>query len=257
MKLIKADYPYCDKAYDMLVGFNASVIFSIFENITGELWVDDEKNPEIALGIYKDFCFLSGKPRKVENLDNVLFSKCNKPVLIANTNEWLDFLPENTQFSKTSRFKLKAPESFDTKALEKVCQKIEDFPELEMRIMNGEDYLSYNPDGWEHNMRGCYKNKEDFCEKSFGIIIHDKKEIICGCTAYSYYSGGVEVQIETKKEYRGKGLASIAAAKYMLLCQQRGKKAHWDAAHIQSAKMAMKLGFEMVGEYITYELEKR
>ncbi len=37
MKLIKASYPYCSKAYDMLVGFNDSVIFSIFENITGEL----------------------------------------------------------------------------------------------------------------------------------------------------------------------------------------------------------------------------
>ena len=257
MKLVKGTFPYCAKAYDMLVGFGDTVIMSIFENIAGELWVDDEKNPEIALGIYRDFCYLSGTPCKVKNLDSILFSLCDNPVLIADNSEWVRFLPENVEFKETTRYRLATPERFDEQKLLAICEKIKYFPQLEMRIMNGEDYDSYNPEGWEHNMRGCYKNKEDFCEKSFGIIICDKKEIICGCSAYTYYSGGVEVQIETKKEYRGKGLASIVAAAYMLECQKRGAKPNWDAAHFQSAKMAMRLGFEMVGEYLAYELKKK
>lgn len=257
MKLIEATFPYPEKAFEMLSGFKDSVIFSIFENITGKLYVDDEKKPEIALGCYKDFCFLSGNPCKVENLDAVLFSQCDNPVLIADNSLWADFLAKNTGFEKITRYKLKACESFDTVKLKSFTEKIKSFPQLSMRIMNGEDYDSFNPVGWEHDMRGCYKNREDFCEKSFGVIISDGREIVCGATAYSYYSKGIEIQIETKENYRNKGLATIAAAQLLLECEKRGATPHWDAAHMQSAKMAMKLGFEIVCRYDAYQLKKR
>lgn len=257
MKLIEAKCPYSEKAFEKLSGFKDSVIFSVFENITGKLYVDDENNPEIALACYRDFCFLSGTPCKVLNLDDILFSQCDNPVLIADNSLWTDFLGENTEYKRISRYKLKACEHFDTDKLKSFTAKIKDFPQLSMRIMNGKDYDSFNPDGWEHDMRGCYKSREDFCEKSFGVIISDCCEIICGATAYSYYSKGIEIQIETKKTYRNQGLATIAAAQLLLECEKRGAIPHWDAAHMQSARMAMKLGFEMVHEYAAYELKKR
>ena len=259
MILKKTEFPYCEKFSSMLCGFEDSVIFSILEGICGAVFCDDEKNPVVAAACYKDFCFICGKPQEISNLKDIVFYYCDNPVLIADNKGWEKYFEDCFDFKRQKRFKMKAPPSFDIKSLEKISCEISRHPQLEMRIMNETDYESFDPRGWEHDMRGCYKDKEDFVNKSFGVIISDKgkNQIICGATAYTYYSRGIEIQIETKKEYRNKGLASIAAAALLIQCEKRGVKAHWDAAHMQSAGLAMKLGLELKSDYEAYGLKKQ
>lgn len=256
MELKRAIFPYSKKAFERLEGFKDTVANAICEGVTGQLWVEDEKNPQIALGKYKDFRYLYGKPQKIENLEEVLISGCDCPVLVTNDKGWIEQLSDKIKVKALTRYRLKAPERFDERALEEISQGIKKYPQFELRIMNGEDYDAYDPTGWEHNMRGCYGSKEEFVEKSCGVVAVCDGEIISGCSAYTYYSEGVEVQIETLEKYRGMGLGIIVGARYIWECQKRGLKPNWDAAHLQSAKMAQRLGFELVCEYEAFELKK-
>lgn len=256
MKLVKAKYPYCSKACEMLGIYNDTVVNTICENIAGQMWVDDENNPKVVLGKYKSYHYLNGLPQKVDNLTDILFDECNQPVLIANNNSWVEFLDADVNAKHTERYRLLTPQKFDEETLKGYFEKINNFPQFELRIMNDEDYDAYDPTGWEHNMRGCFKSKEDFLEKSCGVVIVHDGKIISGCSAYTYYSKGVEVQIETLEEYRGMGLGMIVGARYIYECQKRGIVPNWDAAHMQSAKMAQKLGFVFDRRYDAFELEK-
>lgn len=257
MKLIKATYPYPNKAFEMLKDYKDTVLNAIFENITGELYLDNLQNPTVAMGKYKDYHYLNGIPQTVENLEEIIFTNCDHAIFVANDKKWLDYLSDRVSVKHTTRYRLITPEKFDTALLKSIAEKISDYPEYTMKIMDGEDYDRYNPEGWEHNMRGCYKDKKDFLEKSFGVVIIYNGEIVCGCSAYTYYSKGVEVQIETEKSHRGKGLATIVGAQYILECIKHNAIPNWDAAHIQSAKMAQKLGFILDKDYDAYELKRK
>lgn len=256
MKLVRAIFPYNEKAFEMLKDFKDTAINAICEGITGQLWVDDEKNPRIVLGKYRDFRYLYGKFQKIENLEEILMSGCDCPVLVTNDEMWAKNLRPEITVKETTRYRLDSPEKFDEEALTEIWEKIKNYPQLELRIMNGEDYDGYDPTGWEHDMRGCYKSKEEFLAKSCGVVVVCDGEVVSGCSAYTYYSKGVEVQIETLEKYRGMGLGMIVGARYMLECQKRGLKPNWDAAHLQSAKMAQRLGFKLAGEYKAFELKK-
>lgn len=257
MVLKKADFPYPTQAFDALVKFNDSLIFSIFENIVGGLWVDDFKNPAVSLACCKGFCFLSGKPQDFGNIESIIFSQSDNPVLIADNSLWADCFKKFAEVKKTSRYKLVAPKKFDTALLSELSEKIKACPELELSLVTAADFDSFNPEGWEHDLRGCSENSSDFMKNSLGVVINDKNRIVCIASAYTYYSKGIEVQIETKKEYRNRGFASSASAALVLECVKRGLTPHWDAAHEQSARLAQRMGFVMQGEYTAYELKKR
>lgn len=77
---------------------------------------------------------------------------------------------------------------------------------------------------------------------------------VSGASSYSSYRGGIEIQVDTKKEYRGCGLASAACAKLILECQRRGWYPSWDAHNIKSVGLAEKLGYHYAGEYSVFEI---
>lgn len=260
MKLIEAKFPYPKKAYEMLFQFKDSVICSIFENITGRLYVDNENEPTAVLACYKDFCFMSGgacEAFKAENLEEIIFSQCDNPVFIADNSLWVNYLSENTEVRKISRYKLEAPESFDRNTLEGVMEKINELVGFKLEKISGSDFDSSDSRLWEHDIRGCCKSREEFCERSFGYKITKDGRIISFANAYAYYSKGIEVQIETLPDFRSMGLASAVGAALVLECSERGLTPHWDAANLHSARLAQRLGFELLYEYDAYEMRKR
>lgn len=72
---------------------------------------------------------------------------------------------------------------------------------------------------------------------------------VAGVSSYSYYDKGIEIEIDTKKEYRKRGFATILGAKIILECMERGLYPNWDAANQISVKTATKLGYELDRTY--------
>ena len=64
-----------------------------------------------------------------------------------------------------------------------------------------------------------------------------------GASSYTWYRGGIEIEIDTKAEYRRQGLALCCASALLLHCLERGLYPSWDAATPISVALAEKLGY--------------
>ena len=64
----------------------------------------------------------------------------------------------------------------------------------------------------------------------------------------------MEIEIDTKPEYRQLGLATVCGAKVILECLQRNLYPSWDAHDLRSVSLAEKLGYHLDHPYTAYEL---
>ena len=87
-----------------------------------------------------------------------------------------------------------------------------------------------------------------------GAAILKDGELVSGASSYTSYRGGIEIQIDTREDYRRQGLAYICGAKLILECLERGWYPSWDAQNPGSAALAQKLGYHLDHEYTAYEV---
>ena len=85
------------------------------------------------------------------------------------------------------------------------------------------------------------------------MILRDGK-IVSGASSYTRYKEGIEIEVDTVPEERGKGLATAVCAALILACLDEGLYPSWDAQNLTSVHMAQKLGYEFAHEYTVYEV---
>jgi L-amino acid N-acyltransferase YncA len=71
----------------------------------------------------------------------------------------------------------------------------------------------------------------------------------------SGWRGKLEIEIQTHRQFRRRGLARAVAAALILYCIEHGIEACWDAANEPSAALARQLGFHSTGKYEAYRLK--
>lgn len=82
------------------------------------------------------------------------------------------------------------------------------------------------------------------------------EEIVAGASSYSSYKEGIEIEVDTKEEYRRKGLATVCSARLILECLDKGLYPSWDAQNKWSVALAEKLGYHYSHTYTAYEMWK-
>ena len=90
--------------------------------------------------------------------------------------------------------------------------------------------------------------------RKIGVVISKDGLIISGASSYSRYQNGIEIEIDTRKEYRRNGFACICAAKLILECLKRNLYPSWDAHNKASAALAEKLGYHYSHAYTALEI---
>ena len=88
----------------------------------------------------------------------------------------------------------------------------------------------------------------------YTVIICGKGRIVSGASSYSRYDKGIEIEIDTEKAHRRRGLATAAGAALILECLSRGLYPSWDAQNKWSVALAEKLGYHFDHEYVAYEV---
>ncbi len=91
-----------------------------------------------------------------------------------------------------------------------------------------------------------------FLEKAFGTIAQNRNgEFLGVCGAVSNSDGFYEINIETAKKHRKKGIGYAVAYKFIEECYKRGYAPHWDCYDYNepSQALAKKLGFIEAGRY--------
>lgn len=90
-----------------------------------------------------------------------------------------------------------------------------------------------------------------------GAVILKDGEPVSGASSYTSYKGGIEIQIDTRKDCRRKGLACICGARLILECMERGWYPSWDAQNQWSVALAEKLGYRFDHAYTAYEVSRK
>lgn len=89
------------------------------------------------------------------------------------------------------------------------------------------------------------------------MVVLYQGEIVSGASSYSAYRGGIEVEIDTREDFRRKGLAAVCGAQLILNCLKRGIYPSWDAHNRESLALAEKLGYAFSHSYTAYGVSAR
>ena len=99
-----------------------------------------------------------------------------------------------------------------------------------------------------------FSDYENYRNLGIGAVICKDNIIVSGASSYSRYQEGIEIEIDTKEEYRRKGLAYICGAKLILECLERNLYPSWDAHNKGSVALAEKLGYHYSHTYTAIEI---
>ncbi len=103
---------------------------------------------------------------------------------------------------------------------------------------------------------GFWDSADDFQSSGTGFaLIYNDQPAAVAFSSFQHH-GILELGVETKAEFRNRGLATIVCAKLILHCLQEGYEPVWSCrlGNNGSYNLALKLGFEVVASLPYYEL---
>ena len=245
---------------DMYKGWDESLLWSCLDGSMGVAYVDNLDKPTSAQIILVDFCYFAGEPNE-ELVKNKPSGYKNDFVIMVSKDRSWDSVIEKVYGDKahrTTRYAIKKePGIFDGVKLQEVVDNMDS--KYELKIIGKDIYEAAQNGDWSEYLCGYFLNYstyEDFEKRGLGVVAvaKDSHEVVAGVSSYSVYNGGIEIEIDTKMEYRRKGLAYACAAKIILECINRGLYPSWDAQNKWSVALAEKLGYHFSHEYVAYEI---
>ncbi len=238
-------------------GWDESTLWSCFQGIMGEAYVDDTEHPEAAIVYVNDFAFAAGKPceRLVQDWYDEKVS--DFAIIIAREESWNEIFQAvgKDKCERVERYAIKKEKDcFDMEKLKGFIEQLDS--RYELKLIDEVIYNECKKYDWSEEFVQGYKSYEEFHKYALGVVAFCDGEMVAGASSYSSYIGGIEVEIDTKEEYRRKGLATACGAKLILECLDRGLYPSWDAQNKWSVALAEKLGYHYSHTYTAYEMWK-
>lgn len=240
-----------EKIAPLFDGWNETMIWSYLQGYMGTAFVDDENCPTAALIEVAGFGFLAGKPNEK------LVRNATSSLLAARTEDWEPMI-ESVLGDKAKKFQRyaikKEPDVF---AREKLAGFTASLPEgFSMRLIDKEIYEMSAREKWSADLCSQFPTWEDYAARGIGVGVLHNGALVAGASSYTIYRGGIEIEIDTKPEYRQRGLATACGARLILECLDRGVYPGWDAHDLRSVALAEKLGYHLDRPYTTYQLNE-
>jgi GNAT superfamily N-acetyltransferase len=232
--------------YPCLHGSVAAVI----EGGMGRVFADEQEEPSVALAVL-DFHFLAGDPLRV---NAPLLFKLLQPgnVVIAPTPAWRHLVtatyPDALTVYRREAFQAG---QFDVDKLKGFCQALPGgFEPRRVRLEEVTQFATDLAPALIYNFR----SHEEFITRGVGIGILHQGKFVSGVSSAAVGGGKFEIEIQTHRQFRRRGLARAVASALILYCLEHGIEACWDAANEHSAALARQLGFHSTGKYDAYRL---
>lgn len=240
---------------DIFAGWNETIIWACLQGVMGHVYADHIENPSSAMAILGDFCFFAGKPSG----ELVAFKPawCRQDFIIAvgQNDAWAQMIEKyyGTRAKKVVRYAMKKEQDiFDKNKLKHIVSQLP--PEYTINIMDEASYLDCKKEQWCRDLVSQFADWQAYQSFGLGVVIRKGGVIVSGASSYSAYLGGIEIEIDTREEYRRRGLAFICGAMLILECLDRGLYPSWDAQNLWSVALAEKLGYHFDYEYDAYEI---
>ena len=238
------------KAAELFENWQEPLILSCLQGYMGTMIVDDEKSPMSAIIDIRDFCFCAGVPDMA-----LLCSLQGSRLLLPQHEGWEQLIEKqfDTKAHKFLRYATKKDPSLFNKdrlmayisALDS-CYKLVPFDQKLFDLSKREC--------WSQDLCPPFADLATYKSYAAGVAILHEGKLVAGASPYAIYGNGIEIEIDTKPEYRGKGLATACGAKLILDCLSKGQYPNWDAHDLRSLHLAEKLGYQLCHPYTAYEL---
>lgn len=236
----------------LFAGWEETMVWSCLQEIMGRIYVPDMPCPRSAAAQINDFCFLAGEP--IAEL--VEFDYGRDLFLTPRNEQWAELIESvfSDRAVRQTRYAIrKEPGCFDVSKLKAL---VSDLPEqYELKQIDRELYEQCLMDGWSRDLVSPYSSYEEFQRLGIGFVVLENGKIVSGASSYSRYRDGIEIEIDTKREFRRRGLATASGAALILECLSRGWYPSWDAHNPASVALAEKLGYSFSHEYTVYSIK--
>ncbi len=224
-----------DIPYGWEVIFNASMSY-------GFVLADAAELPYAALA-FMGGCIIYGGDAGHSSARDLIRAMEVQPVILSYSEGWEDLLKEEYKEKVKTETRYYLPfASIDRERLfsidlnlsngynlkrvnEQLAGKLED--EI------GEEYQIYH-----------YSSLKDFAETGCGFCITNGDEICSNAAAFLRSGSNIQIQVNTKQQYRRQGMALKTSAALLRYCAENGITADWDASNTHSRDLAYKLGYK-------------
>ncbi len=250
------DIIYVEKLFE---GWEETMIWSCLQGVMGDIYVTAEKSeeevPTSTVAILGAFAFFAGKPNRELVLYKPDLYQGDFVIMVPQNPAWEALIEEcyPSSCKRVERYALKKePDVFDKEKLQKI---VDGLPEdYEMKALDEAVFEETKKTEWCCDWTAQYPDWVTYQKLGLGVVILKDGQIVAGASSYTTYKDGIEIQVDTKEEYRRKGLASVCSAKLILECLERGIYPSWDAQNKGSLALAEKLGYHYSHTYTAYEV---
>lgn len=232
-----------------------TIIWSCLQGIMGSIYADDPSAPASAMAMLGNFAFLAGKP----NAELTAFKpeECRQTYMIlVPGNKDLEHMILHVFGGRAfviSRYAIKKePDCFDRQYLESIVSSLD--KDCDLRLIDEPLYHMCASEPWSSDLVAQFKDYEEYRRLGLGAVILKDNRIVSGASSYSRYRDGIEIEIDTREEYRRRGLACICGARLILECLDRKLYPSWDAHTRASVALAEKLGYHYSHTYTAVEV---
>lgn len=260
--MIKVSQQELQNLSPLFQDWEETLIWSVLQGCMGHAWADDPANPKAALLWLGDFLFLGGdwKSPDAEKLAGFIPQDfaADEAIVVPQNSSW-QRLVEQAHLGRVksfSRYALrKEPHVFDQMKLRSFRDNLPDG--FTLRAIDEELYRQIQTTPWAQDFCSQFPTWDDYAAHGHGFVALSGKELAAGASSYSWYREGIEIEIDTKSEYRRRGLALCCASALILHCLDQGLYPSWDAANLASVALAEKLGYHFSHEYPCCGVERK
>ncbi|MGF7012103.1 hypothetical protein M2146_002657 [Lachnospiraceae bacterium PF1-22] len=236
----------------LYAGWEETMIWSCLDDCMGVAYADDLEKPVSAQIIIGPYSFLAGE--------------VNYDLIKNNFDYSFDMIPQNPQWEKAivetygekvekrMRYATKKDkEAFDTAKLQEIVSSLAE--PYTLKAIDQSLFCEIMTIDWARDLCANYGDSERFLKDGLGFVALKEGEIVAGASSFTYYSEGIEIEIDTRVDERRRGLALACGAKLILECLSRELYPSWDAYNKESLALSAKLGYRFYKEYPTYEFQ--
>ena len=221
------------------------VVAAIIEGGMGRVFADAREEPQVALAVL-DFHLLAGNPLHANA--KLLFELLQPGnVVIAPTPAWRQLIaatwPDALTVYRREAFQA---EQFDIDRLKRSSQTLPGA--FELRQVRPEEVTQFATD-LDRALIYNFRSPNEFITRGVGMGILHQGRFVSGASSAAVGGGKFEIEIQTHREFRRRGLARAVASALILYGLEHGMEACWDAANEPSSALARQLGFHSTGKY--------
>ncbi len=239
-------------------GWQETLIWSCLDGYMGKAFADNEKKPQSAQIIIGDFCFFAGKPNE-ELIKNFPKDYKSEYLIMIGRNEEHNELIEKIykeRANKVKRYAIKKEyDIFDKEKLLKIVNNIGE--NVKLKLIDKDIYDEVRRNKWSKDLCSQFNEYEDYKKRGIGVAAIIDGQVVSGASSYTVYKKGIEIEIDTREDYRRRGLALACGAKLILECLKKGLYPSWDAQNKGSVALSEKLGYHFHKEYTAYEVSAK